>query len=585
MKKFSKAFDLLLILAFLYAQQVFSEEFTIEPEESDFQNIYTEFGIAKMELNSCPEESLVLLPYFDRQKALILIESRPYLSVEEALKVTGFSPEQSLLLRNFFYIKSFSKTPSPFLFDFSTTLIHKEFDEESYRVQPFTVSNMMSLKKGNLGFSASTGLDAGEKGYPDFINASISYTEESIGFIAGTQRIRAGAGLVFGNSTFGKVTMPSNLMRLTAYSGGVELGVPVGASLRYKTGFFELTGLSAWRFFDAVFDSAGNATSLYEDGIHVTESEKGRKRNFWTRETDVFLNVENTLLLAGTYARFKSSAKLDDFSSTNDFWAAEAILGKKGGEWDLFGEIAITKTGGVGAYLGFWSYIGKAKIGVSLARYDKNFFSLFSTPPSELGAKNEHGIISSLTVPFEFAKVSLYFDLFGEIEPVGIDKRFRGDLNIDVEKRINRDFYLTISAQNRFMKGEYRGFPGIRPRKEEYSLSMDYGESSLSYHLSYASDSAFNENGEALSIRYKYEIWDWSFLLSAVTYCTSSYASAIYIYQPKIQGSYGFLTATGKGESLRVIAQKKTENWSLSFFADICGKNKGIGIYFDIFNG
>lgn len=582
LKKLTEIPEIIFLLSLLSAVSLLADDITFSHEENFLQNVLEELGTNKINVNSSPEESLLFLPYMDKEKAKLIIDNRPYSSVDQALLTGGFSPEQMTFLREFMIVEPLTKVVTPVEISFGNSIVYKDYSDSLYRAQPFGISNYFKVSRGKQVFSASAGLDAGENGYPDFLNVNILYRGKNFVAVAGTQKIWAGAGLVFGGSGFGTVIMPSNPYRISPYSGNIESGIPHGFSVQYETGKFSFACLTALRFYDATLDSNGTVLSLHDEGYHVTWTQKNRKRNFWTAEADFAVSYESTAAVVGTFTRFKSPVRFESFPDQKEYWAIECILNKTFEKSRLFAELSFSHPGDFGAYFAFSSYIGKARVQLSLLRYAENFICFFSDPPSELGANNEQGIISSLVLPFPIVKTTFSFSYFQEIRADSVEKKYRGDFDIDIEKKIAGDMFLTVSADHRFLNGKYNGFPGIRPKKETYSVSLDFKESSLAYYLTSASDSAFSETGEAISVKHNFPAFGWNFILSASSYSTPSFASVIYIYQPQNPGSYGFLNASGKGETLRIIARKKTGNIDFSIFADIAGNNKAIGVYFDL---
>lgn len=575
----------LSVIIFVFAgfSAIQADEIILDPQKiMPITDLPEELGIGPLDLNSCPAESLLLLPYMDIEKAYIIIENRPYFSVETALSGAGFLSNQVNVLRNFFFIGYRAKTIPPINYNFRTSLSYKEFGDSLRRNQPFGDLSYVKIEKGCLSFSASAGLDHGETGFPDFLNASAVYFGNNLTLIAGTQRIQTGAGLLFWGSSFGTAVMPSSPYRISPYAGSVELSIPTGLSLQIETNKFSIACLAAFRFYDAALDSAGNATRLDADGYHVTLLERERKRNFKTAEADLIISYVNTASLVLNYTSFNRNLVFDDERVNNNFKAIELVIDKKTRRSSIFIDLSRSEPGDLGAYFAYSGYTGKLKTQLAFFRYGKDYTVLFSSPPSEIGPANEQGVVSSISMPFYTAKAAASFKYFQEIEADSIEKKFRTEFGFDLENRFTGYLSLSFSSNIKRLNGAYSGFPGINPQKESYSLTLDFLKSSVAYHLCIASDSAFRENGEAFSVKLVFPVSDIEFILHACSYSTPSFATVIYIYQPQNPGSFGFLNAYGEGEALRLMARKKSGSLDISFFADITGKNKSLGAYIDV---
>ncbi len=572
-----------IILVFAGCFAIQAEEIVLDPEKTSLIiDMTEELGIGLLDLNSCPAESLLLLPYMDYEKALIIIRNRPHFSVETALYGAGFSFSQIELLKNFFFTGDRAKTAAPFHYNFRTSLSYKEFDDSLHRRQPFGDLNYVKIERGSLSFSLSAGLDPGENGYPDFLNACAVHFGKNITIIAGTQRIQTGAGLLFSGASFGTAVIPSSPYRISPYAGYAELGVPAGLSVQMEKDKFAIACLAAFRFYDAALDSAGNALRLDDDGYHASSLERERKRNFRTAEADLIISYGSMASVVFNYASFSRPLAFDEDRFNKNFKAIELVIDRKTHKSSVFIDISRSEPGDIGAYFAFSGYTGILKTQLAFFRYGKDYKVLFSAPPSELGPENEQGVITSLSMPFSSAKAAASFMYFQEIEADSIEKKFRTEFGIDLENRFTKDISLSFSSNIKRLNGKYSGFPGINPRKESYSFSLDFLRSSLAYHICIASDSAFREKGEAFSVKLVLPVSDMEFILHACSYSTPSFASVIYIYQPQNPGSFGFLNAYGEGEALRLMARKKSGHFHLSFFADITGKHKSLGAYFDV---
>ncbi|MCR5708936.1 MAG: hypothetical protein K6G79_00470 [Bacteroidales bacterium] len=190
-------------------------------------------------------------------------------SLEWAL-VEGFSPESVAQIEPFFTLGE----PSP-VTPVSTDITAKM--RKKWRQEGFSVTTKA--------FHARTGLEAGiildndpRERFPDFASASARWK----GFYAGDFTARFGQGLVmwkaFGMNAFGT---PSSMARrgtgLQCYRSAGESGFLRGAAWAGKAGRLNVAALVSRTPVDARISGEGSYTSIYTDGIHVSEAEKARR--------------------------------------------------------------------------------------------------------------------------------------------------------------------------------------------------------------------------------------------------------------------------------------------------------------------
>ncbi len=249
-----------------------------------------------------------------------------------------------------------------------------------------------------------------------------------------------GQGLVFGAGySLGKgaETVPTirrSSVGILPYTAALEFGFFRGAGLTYQSGNWQSSLITSFAPRDG---RAGNAldtlsteditiSSFNQSGLHRTSSELSTKNQF--RELSLGGNVQ----YSSNSGKFQTGSNLL-YTRFNHPWVKNATLYNQydfAGQsntvgslylnynWKnffLFGESAISQSGGKGQVLGFVSSLSR-QVDFSLLwrKYDKNFHSFYANAFAEsTRPANEQGVYAGIQIkPISKWKLNAYYDFF-----------------------------------------------------------------------------------------------------------------------------------------------------------------------------
>lgn len=228
------------------------------------------------------------------------------------------------------------------------------------------------------------------------------------------QGLVSAAGFYLGKGAETVLTTRRNHLGIRPYSSVMESTFFRGVAATYQFNSFDFTGFYSRINRDANLaqDKNTNAdyvTSLQTSGLHRTPSEISDKASL-TEENfggNVTYNNKNNTFQAGiTFLQTNFSLpliKADKAYNQFEFSGKENFLA--GLHWsyhfqnyNLFGEIARSKSGGVGAVMGMLASLSKqTDISVMLRNYDSNFHSFYANGFSESSRNiNERGVYTGI---------------------------------------------------------------------------------------------------------------------------------------------------------------------------------------------
>ncbi len=328
----------------------------------------------------------------------------------------------------------------------------------------------------------------------------------------GDFQVSFGQGLVFGAGYgFGKgaetiTTIRRSSIGITPYTAALEFGFfrGVGATYRHKN--FQSSWIASFaprdgriaQSLDTLNQSESLITSFSESGLHRTESEistKNRLREL-SLGTNLQLNSSNRKLHVGTNILFTKFDRPWQRTPTPynqfEFKGSQNLLGSIYSSYNwrnfyLFGESAISKSGGNGTVLGFITSLSKQVDFSFLWRsYDRNFHSFYGNAFAEGSrAINERGAYLGIQIkPNLKWKINSYFDVF----------RFPWLKYRVYSPSIGQEWLTRISYQpNRNLLAFFQ----IRNERKERNLS-DSGEPALLYQLA-----TINKTNGLVSLEYQ----------------------------------------------------------------------------------
>ncbi|MBR9997817.1 MAG: helix-hairpin-helix domain-containing protein, partial [Cyclobacteriaceae bacterium] len=254
----------------------------------------------------------------------------------------------------------------------------------------------------------------------------------------GDYQIQAGQGLVLGSGLFvGKGTEP---IRTTIrhdhgarpYQGSTEFGFYRGLALDFGGRRWATTAFVSYKGLDASTGMQNDTAekkvirSLIKTGYHRTPVELGRKNaasmgsaGFVGRYRSIYNNF--SIGFAGIWNRldlpvseYRNYYNFFDFSGRDHFNAGINYNYYKG-KFNVFGEIAFSRSGGMGMIQGIMANLSSSvETVLHFRHYDKNYFSFMGRAFGEYEVNsNEQGIYWGLNLqPLAFLNLHFYFDLF-----------------------------------------------------------------------------------------------------------------------------------------------------------------------------
>jgi len=256
----------------------------------------------------------------------------------------------------------------------------------------------------------------------------------------GDFQMQAGQGLVFGAGfTVGKgaetiTTVRRSTIGLRPYTSVLEFGFFRGAAATYRLGNFNLTALASstprdgrvQQVLDTLERQDAFISSLMLSGLHRTPTEIGNKAQ--VREYNAGTNIHyhshdrtfqagiNSLLTHYSQPFIRAPRIYNQFEFRGQInHIHSAYFSYNLQNYFLFGESAISKSGGTGTVLGLMSSINpKVDFSLLWRKYDRDFHSLYGNAFSE-GTRpiNETGLYLGLNIkPIRKVNWSGYYDQF-----------------------------------------------------------------------------------------------------------------------------------------------------------------------------
>ncbi|SFT91659.1 Helix-hairpin-helix motif-containing protein [Algoriphagus locisalis] len=249
-----------------------------------------------------------------------------------------------------------------------------------------------------------------------------------------------GQGLVFGAGYSlgkGSETVPTvrrSSVGILPYTAALEFGFFRGAGLTYQSGNWQSSLIASYAprdgraaaSLDTLTSEDLTINSFNQSGLHRTESELGTKNQF--RELSLGGNIQYSStsgkLQAGTnylFTKFNHPwIKAPTLYNQFDFAGQSNSVGSLylSYNWKnffLFGESALSQSGGKGNVIGFVSSLSK-QVDFSLLwrKYEKDFHSFYANAFAEsTRPANEQGVYLGIQIkPIPKWKINVYYDFF-----------------------------------------------------------------------------------------------------------------------------------------------------------------------------
>ena len=305
------------------------------------------------------------------------------------------------------------------------------------------------------------------------------------------QGLVLGAGYTLGKGAETVATIRRSSIGILPYTAALEFGFFRGVGATYQLKNWQMSLISSFAPRDgrskAELDSVGNEQSIIssfnQSGLHRTQSELSTKSRF--RELSLGGNAQYShpsgKFQAGTnilFTRFNQTW-IRDSQVYNQFEFAgqsnsvgSLYFNYNWKNFYLFGESAISKSGGKGTVLGFVSSLSKqVDFSVLWRKYDRDFHSFFSNGFAEsTRPNNEQGVYLGIEIrPSTRWKINGYYDYFRF--PWLKYRIYAPSAGSEWIARITYRPSRTLSA-----------FIQLREEKKDRNIP-DSGEPSLPYHV------------------------------------------------------------------------------------------------------
>lgn len=247
------------------------------------------------------------------------------------------------------------------------------------------------------------------------------------------QGLLLSAGFAVGKGSETITTIRRNHLGIRPYTSVLESGFFRGAAATYNLGRVDVTGFYSNARRDAIIgstDSLSAEDDYFESaqitGFHRTLNEvagKGNVREQTVGTTALYQSRNNQLQVGGTiihtsysadlirkptsYNQFEFTAKRNDNAGLHYSYLWQNI--------NFFGEIARSKSGGMGLVSGFISSLTpRIELAMLYRRYDKDFHSFYGNAFGENTRNvNEHGLYWGIKItPIRKVIFSAYYDQF-----------------------------------------------------------------------------------------------------------------------------------------------------------------------------
>lgn len=214
---------------------------------------------------------------------------------------------------------------------------------------------------------------------------------------------------------------------LKPYTASNEFNFYRGAAARLAWGKLGLIGFSSYRQLDASIDSIGSGTgirTIYDDGLHRTESEKSRRRTFNYFQGGLALQFTHrrfSIGLLNSYQRFSLPILPGRELYQQKNWYGRELVSSslfiklQSRKGTFFSEAVLQNSGAYAFTAGYtWHPAPSLHLALSIRSSNPQFFSLFSNGPfSDSRGRNESGIYAAMHwSPFPKWSLQAYADIY-----------------------------------------------------------------------------------------------------------------------------------------------------------------------------
>ena len=411
--------------------------------------------------------------------------------------------------------------------------------------------------------------------------------------VVGDYQMQFGQGLVYG-AGFGAGkgaetinTIKRNSTGIKPYTSVLETGFFRGAGATIDLGALEVTGFASYLAQDANLqndttysDFEEFVNSIQQTGFHRTSSELDAKNSIKEFSTGMALEYhikhQFSIGATGLYSQFsRPLQKRPNNYNQYEFSGDQNFIGSLYSNFNyqnlvLFGEMAQSKSGGLGAVAGvLLSLTPQLDFSWSYRNYDKDFHSFYGNAFGE-GSRiiNETGTYWGLSYrPSRKYKFSAYFDKFTfpwlrfRVDAPSSGFEYLGRFTYKPSRSIQ--MYAQFRQENKELSitsGDGALSQLTETSKKNYIINLDYAIGRTFSFKSRVQGSSYteaNETTHGLAILQDVNVSFWKMKLSTrfALFDTDDYNNRQYIYEKDVLYAFSIPAYSGIGTRTYLLAQ------------------------------
>ncbi|MFQ5601825.1 MAG: ComEA family DNA-binding protein [bacterium] len=346
--------------------------------------------------------------------------------------------------------------------------------------------------------------DSGESRLDDLRLFYLSLrVHEHLALLVGHFQLEFGQGLVlwgpygFSKSSDSIFPIRKRARGLIKYTSVDENAGFRGGGLKFSAGAFQITAFASTNKLDATPISQDTVSGIFTSGFHRNPAEKLKKDvlaesvfgghvqykyskgvsiglSFYRSRFDKLLSAPDTLR-----NHFKFRGRQNSVIGLNWLWQSR--------RWNLFGEVALSQSGGRAFLAGAQTDLGKLQLAWLFRDYKKEFQNLhgFGFGESNGATQNERGYYTGLRYQLTSATVvNAFFDIFKNpwstyFNRMPTDGReFLGQIEQKIGGKVKLLFRIRDKQEQKnekyFDEFERDKFRTVNSRKTQLRLQMDY---------------------------------------------------------------------------------------------------------------
>lgn len=411
--------------------------------------------------------------------------------------------------------------------------------------------------------------DAYEESYTDFTSYFVQLSGLNIPrkVIVGHYDLEFGEGLVFSPSDFSiksQGTIKNGNRGILRARSSDENRSLLGSAFAFRFNKIRLFGFLSVRSLDATLNSDGEVRSLYESGLHRSETELAKKDVLTERLVGGRLEVRTESIGTGlTFVRSEYSKPFDiPAFSGSEYTLIGIDLEGRLKRASFFGEAALSHSGGSGVLSGLKLSAHRFSTGLLLRSYGYNFWSPHSSAFSEYGAENEKGAYCFARFSTKRGtRVETYLDVFKHTRPEepGEFLHIGDELQVSLHQKISS----ALEVQMR-----YRRKMKFEKLRESLRFQFDAESGNLKMRIRAELSDSRNSEGDERSkgnLEYfglKYEPLNGFELEGRIAlFSIESYDARIYMYERDLPGYLRNVALSGEGRRFYLLFRYTPKPW------------------------